>query len=378
MKKKKLPLKTLFILPSLDAGGAERVLITFMNGINRQKYDPVFLTVRKDGPLKNLIDPSIPFHTLNQKLTPLSLPALFWKIKKINPDVIISTMAHINFAVLALKPLFPDTIFVVREAITPSFLFQKHKVQSFMIKALYRKLYPKANFVLSPTQKTFDEFHYGLCMDDYNFILMKNPVNVSNIRSLAELPDISEQRKKTVHFVACGRLEKQKGFDRLISILDQFKTSYQWKLDILGEGDERPYLESIIQERGLQDNVFLKGLIMPPYSYFAEADCFLMPSRFEGLPNVVLESLACGTPVIATLESGGINEIVRDCPEESIFLVKNMMDFIKEMEAVKPTPKNSLQPSLLAECYNQETVFRYFEDTLDCSFCADLTAKCII
>ena len=366
-KKKKSPLKTLFALPDLDAGGAQRVLITLMNNVNRNKYDPEFLSVRSDGSLKDLIDPSIPAHTLNKNPTPLIfpfLPALYKKIKELEPDIIIATMTHMNFAILMLKPFFPDTVFVVREAITPSFLFQKYKRTNWIIKKLYRILYQKANYILSPTQKIFDEFYCGLGMDWHNFILLKNPVNVSKIRSSLEFKNVTEEEKNIVRFVACGRLGKQKGFDRLIKALNNFNSPYDWRLDILGEGAERPYLEDLIQTNGFQDKVFLKGLVMPPYSDMARADCFVMPSRFEGLPNVVLESLACGTPVIATTESGGIKEIAKDCSEESVRVVENMEGFITEMEKVKPLLKTKASPSLLSKWYEQEKVFSQFNHTL--------------
>ena len=367
VEKKKIPLKTLFILPSLDAGGAERVMISLMNGMDRKKYEPALLSIRRDGPLKAILDPTIPFYTRDRKPTRLIFPFLFSlyrKIRRIKPDIIIATMPLANFSILILKPFLPDTIFIVREAITPSFLFQKYKKTDWIIKYLYRTLYPKADYILSPTQKIFDEFHYGLCMDWHNFILLKNPVNVSEIRSSLEFDNATKEEKNIVRFVACGRLGKQKGFDRLIKALKDFNSPYDWRLDILGEGAERPYLEELIKANGLENKVFLKGLVMPPHSDMARADCFVMPSRFEGLPNVVLESLACGTPVIATAESGGINEIAKDCPEGSVSIVGSMEDFIEEMVKIKPRSKIEASPSLLAECYEQDTVFNQFDHTL--------------
>lgn len=366
-KKKELPLKTLFVLPELEAGGAQRVLINLMNNVDRTKYDPEFLSVRPDGPLKDLINPSIPTHTLNKNPTPLFfpfLPALYKKIKELKPDIIIATMTHMNFAILMLKPFFPDTVFIVREAITPSFLFQKYKRTNWIIKKLYRILYQKANYILSPTQKIFDEFNYGLGMDWHNFVLLRNPVNVSKIRASLEFENVPKVEKNIVRFIACGRLEKQKGFDRLIKALREFTPPLDWRLDILGEGGERAYLEELIQINGLGDKVFLRGLVIPPYSDMARADCFVMPSRFEGLPNVILESLACGTPVIATKESGGINEIAKDCSEVHVRVVENMEDFIIEMGKVKPQLKIKASPSLLSECYEQEKVFSQFDHTL--------------
>ena len=367
MNKKKPPFKTLFILPALGAGGAERVLITLMNNLSRSKNDPEFLSVCPDGPLIDLIDSSIPTHTLNKFPTPLILPflpALYNKIKELNPDVIITTMPHMNFAVLMLKRFFPNSIFIVREAITPSFLFKKYKKTNWIIKYLFRTLYPKADYILSPAQKIFDELNYDFFIDGRNSIVLKNPVNVSGIRAALEFKNIIHDETNIVRFIACGQLREQKGFDRLIKALGKFNPRTDWRLDILGEGAERPYLTELIIENGLENKVFLKGLVMPPYSDMALADCFLMPSRFEGLPNAVLEALACGTPVIATKESGGIGEISKDCPEGSVSIVDSMEDFLLEMAKIKPQSKAKASPSLLAECYEQDVVFKQFDHIL--------------
>jgi glycosyltransferase involved in cell wall biosynthesis len=104
---------------------------------------------------------------------------------------------------------------------------------------------------------------------------------------------------------------------------------------------------------------------MPVYSFIARADCFLMPSRFEGSPNVVLESLACGTPVIATAESGGIEEIAKDCPAGSVRIVRGMKEFIQEMKNIRPGEKTKPAPPQLAKTYHQDKVCGEFESILD-------------
>ncbi|MCI5059448.1 MAG: glycosyltransferase [Alphaproteobacteria bacterium] len=363
MRGQDLRLKVLFVLPALEAGGAERVLITLMNNIDREKYEPVFLSVRGEGTLQYLIDPAIPFHSLGQKLSCSSVSTLFRKVKEIGPDVVVSTMAHMNFALLSLKRFFPQTRFIVREAITPSFLLQKYKLRGAGIKALYKNLYPRADLVLSPSQIIFDEFTHDLGMSSSNFQLLRNPVDEEKIRRKLEWDHTPE---KTLRFVACGRLGKQKGFDRLIKRLSGFKPSCDWRLDILGEGLERPYLESLIVKNKLENNVFLRGLIKEPYSDFARADCFLLPSRFEGLPNVALESLACGTPVIATRESGGIAEIAAEAPAGAVTIVDNMDGFMAKMERVEPLSKTTPALSLLPKTYQKQAVFTHFGEILDC------------
>jgi glycosyltransferase involved in cell wall biosynthesis len=363
--KKTNPQKILFVLPALTAGGAERVMITLMNGIDRTKFTPCFLTISNKGELKDLIDPQIPFNSLGLNGIKFCLPRLFIFLRKERPDIIVSTMAHMNFAVLMMKPLFPNTKFVVREAITPSFLFKKYKNTAFIIKALYKWLYPKAHIVLSPSQIIFDEFRDILRMSSTNFYMLPNPVSDIDIETATPDHIITSERHKTVHVLAAGRLGKQKGFDRLIEYLPQMTHKYNWTLTIIGEGDERSTLEALVKKHGFEDKINLPGLVRPPWTHYMNADCFLMPSRFEGLPNVVLESLACGTPAIATKESGGIQYIADNSPKGAVTIVSNMVDFVEKMENVKPAPSKKRKKSLLNNLFSPESVFSDFSNLLE-------------
>ena len=358
------PLNTIFILPSLTAGGAERVLINLMNGVDREHFAPTLVTVSSNGELRDLVSKDIPYHSLNKNSVLKSTPNLYKLLKTMKPDIIVSTMAHMNFAVMALKPFFPKTTFIIREAITPSFLFEKYKGRSFIIKNLYKQYYPKADVILSPAQIIFDEFSDELQISPDNFELLRNPVNLAKMRAQDNFRPISEERKKTVNFVAAGRLGEQKGFDRLIEKLADFTMPYAWNLTIYGEGTERAYLEALIECHGLKDKVKLPGLVKGPYKEFAQADCFVLPSRFEGLPNVVLESLACGTPVIGTQESGGIGEIAKDVPEAHLSVVSSMDEFMSKMAIVQPNPTEKFRPSLLPQSYEHDNVLHAFNKIL--------------
>jgi glycosyltransferase involved in cell wall biosynthesis len=358
------PLKIAFILPALMSGGAERVLITLMNSLDRTRYTPVLLSVSDKGELRSIVDEGISVITLNKDRMFKSLPWLLNALKKQKPDIVVSTMAHTNFTVLLLKPFFPKTRFIVREAITPSFFFEKYKSRRHLLKTMYKLLYPRADLILSPTKKVFEEFRRDLGFESRKFTHLPNPVDLENIRKACNFPEIDEKRRKTVHFIAAGRLEPQKGYDRLIEALPHFNPKYDWQLTILGEGSQRGELETLISRHNLTDKITLKGLVQKPYADFAAADCFVLPSRHEGLPNVILESLACGTPVIATKESGGIDEIANAANENDVQVVENMEVFLQAMEQVLPSPAITFRPSLLPKMYSRESIAAAFDGIL--------------
>ncbi|MGN7503725.1 MAG: glycosyltransferase [Alphaproteobacteria bacterium] len=357
-------IKVVFVLPSLTAGGAERVLINLMNGLDKTRFAPSIITVNNGGDLHDLIGREIPYKSLHRDSVFKSTPALYKVLKHERPNIIVSTMAHMNFAVMALKPFFPDTKFVIREAITPSFFFEKYKNRSFIIKNLYKRYYPKADVLLSPASTILDEFTASLSLDDDNFMVLPNSVDINKMRSQDNFQPISTARKTRVDYVACGRLGKQKGFDRLINMLPKLNHTHDWRLTIYGEGAERENLESLINSLGLNEQVYLPGLVKEPYTQFAQADCFLLPSLFEGLPNVILETLACGTPAIATKESGGIHEIAKHTAPDALNVVQNMDKFITQMREVRPDPVQSFRKSLLPDVYHKQAVVSRFNGLL--------------
>lgn len=360
------PKKVVFILPSLAAGGAERVLITLMNKIDRSRFTPEFISFRRNGPIKKLIAENVPVHQIG------SYRRVFWgliplllKLRELKPDIAVTTMAHTNFSLVLMKPFLPHTRIVIREAITPSFIFNTMKV-GWAAKILYKILYPRADLVISPAQRIIDEFETLLDADTSHHKLLYNPVNVDHIRALPQiLENKEENREKTVHFICAGRMHPQKGFDQLINALPFFKCNYDWKLTILGGGPERPKLEKMIEKHGLQDKIHLPGFTKTPWPQIGEADCFLLPSRYEGMPNVALEALTVGTPVIATHTSGGIDEIAAVAKEGTVTVAQDMPSFIDAMAQIKPNPARTYRDSLLPERFETGKVVARFMAMLD-------------
>jgi glycosyltransferase involved in cell wall biosynthesis len=355
--------RVVFVLPTLLAGGAERVLITLMNGLDKSRFDCHFIVLDDTGPLRNWIAADIPFHSLGKTKIRHALPTLVKKLNFLRPDVVVSTMAAMNFTVLLAKSfLKKQPRFIVREAVIPSSIIN---AQAFpgVLKSAYKHLYPKADLVISPAQCIIDEFQKTLGMDIKNHALLYNPVDTARLQSEWSIgAEVTEERKNTVHFIASGRLHKQKGFDRLIELLPRLGHT-NWTLKILGTGAEQESLQKLIDDNNLSGRVKLTGLLKEPWQEYGEADVFLLPSRWEGLPNVVLESLAMGTPVIAMKEAGGIDEIAK-LAGGAVKTVSTMEDFLEEMKKIKPNPSTTYRASLLPDEFHLGTVIRTFSNLL--------------
>lgn len=357
--------KVLFILPTLGAGGAERILVTLMNNVDRERFQPEFLALNDDGPIKEWISDDIPFHTFENRTIKSSVFKLISFVRKHKPDVIFTTMVHSNALALLMKVLFPKTRVIVREAALPSVLISRYGFKGRLCILVYKLLYGRADLVVSNCSQMVDDFKNKIKISTRNHQVLFNPVDTSRV--FANIPahlDMIDDRENTLCFVAVGRLSYEKGYDRLFKALINFKPQSNWRLDIIGEGAYRETLERLISEYKLQDHVFLRGYESNPWKIAASADCLLLPSRWEGMPNVVLEGFSCGIPAIATRESGGIMDIKKHTPDAHLKIVDTMDQFIDAMMNAKISPKVKRAESILPNAFLLQNIMSEFENIL--------------
>ncbi len=357
-------MKIMFVLPSLYHGGAERALITIMNKLDKSAYECEFLSFSSKGTLKNLIHPDIELHALGSSKPVLSLFRLVQKTRVIKPDIIFTTMAYSNFIVLALKFFFPHIHIIVREAVIPSSILKKYAWRAWIIKILYGILYPLADYVISPSQDIIDEFRDVLNLNLKNHVLVYNQIDESDMALRLDDIDFPGVQSGTLRLVCAGRLHAQKGYDRLIEALANFKPAHPWCLLILGDGSENLRLEALIRQHQLGEHIHLMGAVENPWRIIAAADCLLLPSRWEGMPNVVLEALACGTPVIASKDANGVAEIKAHAQDGDILIARNMDQFVDYIRALSPQHKDGVRPSRLPDCFQSARIMERFEALL--------------
>lgn len=137
------------------------------------------------------------------------------------------------------------------------------------------------------------------------FKTIHNPCDIKRVKALSEEHQELEAGK---YILGVGRLTKQKRFDVLIKAFHQLNTK-DYKLVILGEGNQRKELEKLINDLELTDSVIMPGFVSNPYPWYKRATLFVLSSDSEGFGNVIVEALACGIPVIST-DCGPVSEIL--------------------------------------------------------------------
>lgn len=354
-----LQITVLFLLPDLAGGGAQRVMLTLAGGLNRTLFAPQLAVIGTADMLRGDVMEDVPVVMGQAARLRSGLPWLIKTIRELQPDIVVSTLAYTNLALLAVKPLLPrDTQIVVREANTSDATIAA--MPSFVpTRQLYRSLYPRAARVIAQTTEIAASL---TCLSPGiagKVDILGNPVQVDALRLKAARPRRDEGRG--LRLVAAGRLTAQKGFDRLIRLAPSLPADCC--ISIFGDGSERSALQSEIDALGLGSRVTLYGFTGELSAHMAGADALVIPSRWEGLPNVALEALALGTPVIASPEAA-LHQVASQ--GGAVTIAQDDAGFIGAIAAL-PTSGKGLQvprPSLLPAAYDVRAISAQFEHIL--------------
>lgn len=351
---------TTFILPDLAGGGAQRVMLSISGAIDTSKITPSIIVIGNDN---TLID-DVPSHNqiINGRAKRLrdGLPWLIRQIRQSKPDVIVSVMGYLNLTLLSAKLLLPkNTRIIVREANVLSSTMSA--LPNWLpARRLYRSLYPRAHAIVSPTKSIAQEIGDAAPRARNLLHVISNPVNIERLRRRAASP------KRTVgnglRLVCAGRLTHQKGFDRLIKLVPDFPEKTH--ITIFGDGPDELALRSLLTGNNLKTRVDIRGFTHDLPAWIAGADAFLLPSRWEGLPNVVLESLALGTPAIVSNEAV-IDDLAASTPRHALSIVPVNEKFTGAIAALKPKENlNGLSPSLLPQAYTSQSVAKQWQQLI--------------
>jgi len=350
-----------FILPDLKGGGAQRVVINLVIGLKSMGANVEIIVFNKIGELTSYIPENIIIHNLSSKSLSKSIFPLIKKIKLIKPQIVFSTFGYINIGLLLCRLFIPRSVKIwIREANLPSISLPNNSY-TFLISNGYKLLYPYADKLFCTSQRMTDEFHKDFKLSISNMQILPNPVNDKMIQ--LNIEDFTNYDNNKVNFISMGRLTYQKGFDRLLLWLSNME-SKEFILRIIGNGPMEQELKDLVKKLNLSRQVIFLGYMDNPWSLIAASDAFLLPSRWEGMPNAALESLVCGTPVIATSESGGIKELNKSLKQGAVIVTSSEYEFCEEMKKIKYKNNKDNKTCLLPQKYCLDNVLEVFNDQL--------------
>jgi len=348
-----------FILPSLSIGGAEKVILQLMNNIS---FKVSLILLEKDGPLEGQISSIVSVYGLNKRNIRSALFPIIKLIHQIRPDILFTTSAHINASILLIKFLLPNNMkYIVRESNMPSVNLRNSK-KALILKYLYKWSYKHANAIVCPGSSIKKDLNAIVKLSDKTFSIIPNPVDTKGIRKQLKTNIYIEKNNGCYHLLAAGSFTPQKGFDMLIEAMaDLVKRIKHVRLTILGDGKEKNRIIELIKRYNLSNHVKLKGYKSNVFPYFASSDLFVLTSRWEGLPNVVLESLACGTPVVAFNCPGCLDEIIENNRQGYLVKLGDIKELSKAIETMLSNNISDTKRNLLSSRFDIDSVVHQYE-----------------
>jgi N-acetylgalactosamine-N,N'-diacetylbacillosaminyl-diphospho-undecaprenol 4-alpha-N-acetylgalactosaminyltransferase len=303
--------KAVFFINSLAGGGAERVVSTLINNLVN-KYDCYIILL--ENTISYDIDNRIKVIHLNSGSNSgfikfISLFFLAFKLSKIIKqyqfNMVISFLARANY-INILSNTFTKHKVIISERIAPSSMYADNSLTAKINKFLISNLYNKADSIISVSQAIKHDL-----INTFNISIMQNviynPCNLSNIETLSTQKLDKDIQEKSI--ITVGSLCTRKNHSLLLNSFANISDK-DYKLYILGIGEELDNLKNLTQELHIENRVVFLGFDANPYKYLAKCDIFVLTSNSEGFPNVLVEALSCGLPVIATDCLSGPREII--------------------------------------------------------------------
>lgn len=302
-----------FFLPSLSGGGAERTMLNLAIGIKNRGFSIDLVLMQAVGPYLHEIPNTIRIIDLNAKRARTCLPALVKYLSREEPKWLMSGL-HAN-PIALLGKLIPgiSTKVIISERNTLSIQSKNTKNLRSKISPLLAKcLYPIADGIVAVSKGVANDLIDVVGISKHRVRYIYNPVVTPQLRQKADVPLsdpwFSDGQPATV--LAIGSLTAQKDFSVLIEAFSRVIRTHPSRLLILGEGQERAKLEAQVRELKLNNSIKMPGFVSNPYPYMRRADVFVLSSRWEGLPGVLIEALYCEIPIVATDCPSGVKEIL--------------------------------------------------------------------
>jgi glycosyltransferase involved in cell wall biosynthesis len=296
--------KISIILASLRGGGAERALLTLANNFVKQGFIVDLVLVKAEGPYLDEVSPQVNLVDLNLKRVFYAIPKLIKYIRTARPDSILTAMTHVNIACIIAKMIARVPLRTV--------ISERNVLRSFINENSYRKyslrsivtfyLYGFADEIIAVSEGVKDDIVNKTLLKREDIEVIYNPVVTDLLLRKAEEdadhPWLTNGNLPVV--LSAGRLSEQKDYSSLIRAFNIVKEIIPARLIILGEGIERNKLLNLIEDLDMEEIVSLPGFKTNPFAYMRKASLFVLSSAWEGLPNVLIQAMACGCPVVST------------------------------------------------------------------------------
>ena len=305
-----------FVLSSLEGGGAERVTSLLLRYLDRSVFAPTLILFQRRGEYLADVPPDVAVVDLGKQTRwdcVRVVTALRRWLAREQPDVIVSMLDYANIVtVLAALPLRHRCRVIISERNYPPQYLPRRR-WSTIRRLLMAWTYRRAQTVIAVSRGIADVLTVDFGVRPDRIKVSSNPVDIRTIQALREVPvshAFFDHAERRLVLLAVGRLTRQKNLALLIRALAMVRQTLPATLIVLGQGELRNELEALARQLGVADAVEFVGFQRNPFAWMRRADVVVSSSDWEGWCNVIAEAMACGTPVIATNCPTGPAELI--------------------------------------------------------------------
>jgi glycosyltransferase involved in cell wall biosynthesis len=346
--------KILFIVPTLKAGGAERITAFLAQNLNPNLFEVKLIVIgfEKDT-VYDLQNIDVTF--LNKSRYSTAIPLLLQIIRKVKPQIVFSSAGHINSTLGLFSFLFSNVKFIIREtnivSVVNGFPQEKNRFLFFLM----QKLYPFLDAIISQSQDMKTDLVQELAIKPSKITVINNPI-INEIQTFK-----TKKESETIRFITVGRMSWIKGHLRILKVLSQLKYDFQYTIVGTGLEKESQIVQDEVKRLNLSKKVSFIPFTSDVLSEIQRHDFFLQGSYVEGFPNALLESCSVGTPVLAFEAPGGTKEIVQNGING--YLVKNeeeMLTLLNNLELIQKIKTEDVIESV-AKKFDKSIILNQYE-----------------
>ena len=351
------------VIHQLDGGGAEKMMVKILNHFISKDIEVHLVIFKNIGENKKLLSDKVEVHDLNKPSVSRGLVNCLKTIYHIKPTIVLSGIGHLNLIlspfIPLMKRLLPSSRWIARETSIISLKAQREghtKLFNFLSKQFYHHY----DLVITQSEDMQNDLKRNYPKMYEKSIIINNPVTVEKIEKMGLEENPFSQEGERVELVTVGALRGEKQHEFMLELLTLLPSKYF--LTIVGTGSREEELKGLAEELHISERVNFVGYQSNPFPYVKNADIFLLTSAYEGLPNVLLEANALGTPIVAFNCQGGVSEIIEQ-GANGFYVplgdIESLKERIEKIDELKLSSDEMIE--MIKNRYSDEIIFAQYE-----------------
>ncbi|TDB60656.1 glycosyltransferase [Photorhabdus khanii] len=342
--------KAVFLISSLAGGGAEGVCVNIANGLAEQGWQVTLLVLHMNNSVyHDRVSDKVDIQILGINHARQSLFSLRSWIIENKPQKIVAFNYELTVLLVLVRYTIRKSFSIITRNVNTISKETKHTRgiwRKFIVNKLINIFYPKADHIVNQCQGMKNDLLTVFPFIENKCSVIYNPVN-KVVENYAHTINFNKVVKE--NYILCiGRLEEQKAFHYAIQAFSEIVNILpDLRLKIVGQGNLKKHLKALVQDLGISHRVDFEGFQSDIKPYYLHARLTLLTSLYEGFPNILVESITLGTPVVAF-----------DCPNGPREIIQNNVNGILVPFGDIARLKEGLVSVIQGDCYHSHSVIK--------------------